>query len=107
MQTIINDMLEARANYELNKVDLTEQKRLLKLINQYNNTDRKTIKTNFKRILKQFNITPADIIQLGYKSPNVYSWSAMAANNIPMFDQALTISVNFSFDIREFLQELC
>ncbi len=78
----------------------------LNLINQYNSTDRKIIKANLKRILTEYGIKPKQIIELGYSSPNVYSWLAPTANNIPLFTQALHISVEFNFDIQEFLQEI-
>ena len=77
------------------------QQEFLSIIDQYNTTDRKTIKQNLKRILTEQDIKPRQIIELGYSSPNVYSWLAPTANNIPMFDQALYISVEFNFDVRE------
>lgn len=80
------------------------QQEILNLINQYNNTDRKILKGNLKRILVEQGIKPKQIIELGYSSPNVYSWLAPTANNIPMFNQALTISVSFNFDVQEFLK---
>lgn len=82
------------------------QQEILSLINQYNNTDRKTIKQNLKRILSTHNLKPKHIIQLGYQSPNVYAWLANANNNIPMLDQALTIACAFNFNVQEFLKEI-
>ncbi|MCK9198450.1 MAG: hypothetical protein M0P49_02490 [Bacilli bacterium] len=79
------------------------QSELLNLINQYSQTPRKIIKQNLKRILTEHNIKPRHIIQLGYMPPNVYAWLAPTTNNIPMLDQALTISVAFDFSIEEFL----
>lgn len=90
----------------LTKEEKTNQIKFLELINQYTNTDRKVIKTNYCRILKEYGIRPADIIKLGYQSPNVYSWSAMTANNIPMFWQGLHLAVEFNFDVKEFLKEV-
>lgn len=51
-----------------------------------------------------YNIKSADIIQLGYKPNNVYAWTNKSGNNIPMFDQALSIAVNFDFDVKKFLE---
>ena len=51
-----------------------------------------------------YNIKSADIIQLGYKPNNVYAWTNKGSNNIPMFDQALSIAVNFDFDVKKFLE---
>lgn len=82
------------------------QAEILELINQYENTDRKVIKLNLKRILVEYGIKPKQIIELGYTSPNVYSWLAPTANNIPMIDQALHLAVAFDFDVREFLKEI-
>ena len=51
-----------------------------------------------------YNIKSADIIQIGYKPNNVYAWTNKGGNNIPMFDQALSIAVNFDFDVKKFLE---
>lgn len=82
------------------------QAEMLELMNQYNNTDRKLIKANYKRILNDFNIMPKDIMELGFAKNNVYAWSTISSPNIPMLDQALTIAVAFDFDVKEFLQEI-
>lgn len=82
------------------------QAEILELINQYSAADRTIIKLNLKKILKTYGIKPKQIIELGYTSPNVYSWLAPTANNIPMFDQALHLAVAFDFDVREFLKEV-
>ena len=79
------------------------QAEILELINQYNSTDRKLIKLNYKRILEQFNIMPKEIMELGYAKNNVYAWSTKSSPNVPMFLQCLTIAVVFGFDIEEFL----
>ena len=80
------------------------QSELLQTINTYNNTKRSIIKTNLKRVMRLYRFKSADVMQLGYARHNVYSWGNSRANNIPMFDQALTIGVNFNFDVREFLK---
>ena len=88
---------------------LYTQSEMLNLIDSYNikdQTTRKTIKQNYIRILDEFNIQPKEIMKLGYAKNNVYSWSTKASPNVPMFDQALTISVAFDFDVREFLKEI-
>lgn len=85
---------------------LQSQREFLNLINQYNSTDRKILKQNLKRILTEYGIKPKQIIELGYTSPNVYSWLAPTANNIPMFDQALHLACEFDFDVQEFLEEI-
>jgi len=82
------------------------QAEMLELINQYNTTDRKTIKQNYKRILNDFNIMPKEIMELGFARNNVYAWSTISSPNIPMLDQALTIAVAFNFSIEEFLKEI-
>jgi hypothetical protein len=101
MQTEEKDLREAMKIYELQT-----QGEFLNLINQYNSIDRKIIKGNLKRILVEYSIKPKQIIELGYTSPNVYSWLAPTANNIPMFDQALHLAVEFDFDVQEFLKEI-
>ena len=83
------------------------QSEMLNLIDKYNikdQTTRKIIKQNYIRILDEFNIQPKEIMELGYAKNNVYSWSTKASPNVPMFDQALTISVAFDFNVREFLK---
>jgi hypothetical protein len=74
---------------------------MLKLITDYNNTYRKVIKDNLKRIMWEQSIKPSDIMELGFGKNNVYQWTNSKANNIPMFEQALTIAVHFKFDITE------
>ena len=88
---------------------LYTQSEILNLIDSYNikdQTTRETIKKNYIRILDEFNIQPKEIMELGYAKNNVYSWSTKASPNVPMFDQALTVSVAFDFDVREFLKEI-
>lgn len=51
-----------------------------------------------------YNIKSADIIQIGYKPNNVYAWTNKSGNNIPMFEQALSIAVKFDFDMKKFLE---
>jgi hypothetical protein len=80
------------------------QVEMLKLISDYNNTDRKVIKENLKRIMWEKSIKPADIIALGFGKNNVYQWSNSKANNIPMFEQALLIAVKHDFDITELIK---
>ena len=82
------------------------QAEFLQIIKQYNSTDRKIIKANLKHIMDIYGIKPADIIALGYSSRNVYAWTNKSANNIPMFNQALNIAVEFHFDIKEFLRNI-
>lgn len=110
MNILTDDLLQARANYELDrhelKIKLQTQREFLELINQYNSTDRKILKGNLKRILVEQGIKPKQIIELNYSSPNVYSWLAPTAPNIPMFDQALHLAVEFGFDVQEFLKEI-
>lgn len=82
------------------------QAEILNLINQYdikNPDTRKTIKQNYIRILKKYDIQPKDIMKLGYARNNTYSWSTKVAPNVPMLDQALTIACAFGFDVQEFL----
>lgn len=80
------------------------QREMLELINQYNSTDRATIKKNLKKVMNQYNFKSAEVMDLGYNKYNVYSWTNSRANNIPMFDQALHMAVHFGFDVRELLK---
>lgn len=80
------------------------QAEFLQLIQRYNSTDRKIIKTNLKRIMNIQGIKPADIIALGFNTRNVYAWTNRSTSNIPLFEQALNIAVNFNFSITEFLK---
>lgn len=80
------------------------QAEFLQLIQQYNSTDRKVIKSNLKRIMDIYNIKPADIAALGYTSRNVYAWTNKSTKNIPLFEQALYISTRFNFSITEFIK---
>ncbi|MDD2627800.1 MAG: helix-turn-helix transcriptional regulator [Clostridia bacterium] len=45
-------------------MDLKQQKELISLYNQYQDTDRDTIKANIKQYMDQFNIKPAILSQL-------------------------------------------
>jgi len=79
------------------------QAEILELIKAYNSTDRTIIKTNLRRLMLEYSIRPGDIISLGFKPNNVYSWTNQASNNIPMFEQALNIATKFNFDVKELL----
>jgi hypothetical protein len=80
---------------------MNTQADMLKLITDYNNQDRKIIKDNLKRIMWKQSIKPSDVMKLGFGKNNVYQWTNSKANNIPMFEQALTIAVHFKFDVTE------
>lgn len=54
--------------------------------------------------MNQYNFKSAEVMDLGYNKYNVYSWTNVRANNIPMFDQALHMAVHFGFDVRELLK---
>jgi len=82
------------------------QSEILELINTYNSTDRTTIKANLRRLMTEYNIKSGDIISLGFKPNNVYSWVNQASNNIPIFEFALKIATEFNFDMKEFLKEI-
>lgn len=77
---------------------------LLETIKKYNSTDKQIIKNNLKRVMQLYNIKSRDIINLGYSTNNVYSWTTKSSPNAPLFDQALSIAVSFSFDVKEFLE---
>ena len=53
-----------------------------------------------------YEIKPADIAALGFSPRNVYAWTNQSTNNIPMFNQALNIAVEFHFNIKEFLRNI-
>jgi hypothetical protein len=81
------------------------QQELLTIINQYNTLPRKIIKSNYKRILSEYNIQPKQIMdELGYGTSNVHCWSTKSSANIPMFPQALSIATAFDFDVQEFIK---
>jgi hypothetical protein len=82
------------------------QQNMLKLITDYNSTDRKVIKENYKRIMIINDIRPSDLMDLGFGKNNVYQWGNSAANNIPLFEQALQIAVEYEFNITEFIKPL-
>ena len=82
------------------------QSEILELINTYNSTDRITIKVNLRRLMTEYNIKSGDIIFLGFKPNNVYSWANQASNNIPIFEFALRIATRFNFDMKEYLKEI-
>ena len=82
------------------------QAEILQLINQYNNTDRQTIKINLRHILTTHNLEPKQLISLGYSSPTVYAWLAPKSKNMPMLEQILNIANAFDFSVKEFLKEI-
>jgi hypothetical protein len=79
-------------------------KEIYSLINQYNSTDKVIIKENLKRIMKEKRFKSSDIMDLGYKKYNCYSWTNIAAKNAPLFDQAIHLAVSFNFDVKELLK---
>jgi len=81
-----------------------DQTEILEIINQYNSTDRQTIKANLRRLMINYNIKPNDITELGFARNNVYAWTNQTSNNIPMFEQALKIATKYEFNIEEFLK---
>lgn len=81
------------------------QYEFLELIRKYNNTDRQIIKQNLRRIMQEKGFKARDITALGYNKNNVGAWLGKTVSNIPMIHQALDISTNFNFDVREFLKE--
>lgn len=82
------------------------QAEFLNIIHQYQNSDRNIIKANLRRLMDKYNIRASDIIKIGYKANNVYSWTNQTSNNIPLFDQALSIATTFNFSIEEFLKNI-
>lgn len=84
-----------------------EQKTLLNLIQQYNSTDRQTIKTNLKIIMIKYSFSNRDIIeQLNYKAGKVNPWTNMTSPNIPTLENALLLAETFKFNITDLLQPL-
>lgn len=81
------------------------QAEILNLINTYNNTDRTIIKANLKRLMAEYGIKSGDIISLGFKPNNVYAWTNQTSNNIPMFEQALKIAVEYGFKVESFFRK--
>lgn len=82
------------------------QEQILNIIKQYQNTDRNIIKANLRRLMSEYNIKASDIIKIGFKANNVYSWTNQTSNNIPMFEQSLSIATTFNFSIEEFLKNI-
>jgi hypothetical protein len=56
--------------------------------------------------MSEYNIKASDIIKIGFKANNVYSWTNQTSNNIPMFEQSLSIATTFNFSIEEFLKNI-
>jgi hypothetical protein len=56
--------------------------------------------------MSEYNIKASDIIKIGFKANNVYSWINQTSNNIPMFEQSLSIATTFNFSIEEFLKNI-
>jgi hypothetical protein len=77
---------------------------MLELINEYNSTDRKIIKTNLQRIMTKYRFRPKDIIDLGFARKQVYGWTTLSNPTMPLFPQALQLAVNFKFNMKEFLE---
>jgi len=86
--------------------NIYNQSEILNLINQYQNTDRQTIKQNLRHILTTRNLDPKQLIELGYSSPTVYAWLAPKSKNTPMLEQILNIANEFNFNVMEFLKEI-
>jgi hypothetical protein len=80
------------------------QSEVLEFINNYNNTDRKVIKQNLKRVMKENDFKLNDIVNLGYNRHNAAAWTNKACLNIPMLDQSLNMAVNFKFDVKQLIK---
>lgn len=76
------------------------------IITTYKSTDRQTIKINLKLCMIKYNFSNRDIISLGHKKSKVDSWTNMSSDNIPTFEDALYVAINFKFDITELVQPL-
>lgn len=82
------------------------QEEFLKIMQQYNNMDRKTITINLSSIYKKIGIKAKDIIEdFNFSSYKVHSWTAISSPNIPTFDDALLLAVRYGFDIKELIKE--
>lgn len=82
------------------------QAEFLKIMQQYNTVDRKTITINLSTIYKKRGIKAKDIIEDFNFSPyKVHSWTAISSPNIPTFDDALLLAVKYGFDIQELIKD--
>jgi hypothetical protein len=81
------------------------QSQILTLIQTYNSTDRKQIKSNLKEIKKKYNFQNHDIVtRFGFSKEKTKCWSNMASINIPVFEDALLIATAYNFDIMELIE---
>jgi len=80
------------------------QVELLELVNKYNSIDRQTIRNNLRLLMNEKNFTSSDMVAIGYNRNTVYSWTKPNVNNIPMFEDALKLAIQFKFDITDLLK---
>ena len=82
------------------------QTEFLEIMQKYNNMDRKTITINLSVIFKKMGVKPKSVIEnFGYTSYKVHSWTAVSSPNIPTFEDALRLAVEYNFDIKELIKE--
>ena len=82
------------------------QKEFLEIMQQYNNMDRKIITINLSTIAKKIGIKNKKIIEdTQYTTHKVNSWFALSSPNVPTFEDALMLAVNYEFDIKELIKE--
>ena len=82
------------------------QQEFLDIINRYNNMDRKDVKINLLMTFKKKGIKNKQIIeQTEYTPYKVNSWFAFSSPNIPTFEDALMLAVNYDFDIQDLIKE--
>jgi hypothetical protein len=54
--------------------------------------------------MTKYRFKPKDIMTLGFACKQVYGWTTLSNPTMPLFPQALKISVAFNFNVNEFLQ---
>ena len=81
------------------------QKEFLEIMQKYNSMDRRTITINLSMISKILGIKNKQVIEdTQYNAHKVNSWFALSSPNVPMFEDALWLSVLYDFDIKELIK---
>lgn len=82
------------------------QQEFLEIMQKYNNMDRRIITINLSTISKRLGIKNKQVIEdTGYNAHKVNSWFALSSPNIPMFEDALWLSILYDFDIKELIKD--
>lgn len=83
-----------------------QQREILEIMNKYNTMSRKVITENLFHVKAKGKFRRSDIIiDLGFEKEKVAGWYNRKNPCVPLFEDALRLSVTYGFDIVELVNE--